>query len=68
MTQESNTRILPGKSVQKFSAHRPAIMLAIAALASSPATCAPLNFFALPYSFVDDQAGRCICQNGTASP
>jgi cytochrome oxidase Cu insertion factor (SCO1/SenC/PrrC family) len=56
MTQAISTKVSPEKSARSFSRAVTGIFLAIATLMSIPASCAPLSFYALPYSFTNDQA------------
>lgn len=56
MMQEISTEILPVKAARGFRHAITAILFAAAALLSGHAGSAPLDFYALPYTFTDDQA------------
>jgi len=47
---------LPSKSARTFSCAITGILLAVSALLPCPAWCTPFSFYALLYSFTDDQA------------
>jgi protein SCO1/2 len=56
MMQEISTKILPVKSARGFRHSITGILLAVSALLPFPASSAPFSFYALPYTFTDDQA------------